>query len=790
MRLPHIQYPKKSPKLSQERFSGIERDVYSGDGSVHDMLDISTSDFPLLSTIPNRKKLEKKYNKPWYFGMAADNTYVISGEEPIEENKYPLWSATTDYSKDDTVAYNGHLYDAVNEIKGSSDNASPNLDGTNWNVTTKTNFEYDGDWIRLGKPQKNEIWNYDEDFYVNKTGRYTPAYDNVNWTGTVSSLGLIYEKSYSSDKTYDTRYVVFYDGHYYKSKQNGNKGHTPFNDSKWWEMIDWDHNKEYKTGDYTAARESGHLWFRKNISGNNTNPSTDTDNWELFTSATFYYGGRAVDGFVLESSKKECSYLNGYIVIMPDKAYYHVDSGTFGYLAGSKSGEFKTSDYKGFAYNGKFFSYPLEAYLMHGEKTGKDDVEGTYNAIVFVWESGGIIPGTRDDENFGMFDLRNFIKSGDVITVTQNTDAGRYSTRIIEGSYTVTNVLADTVVFTTSTFAGSDFGSESEYVNKGTSYWYLGDITLSKGVPDMDYLCVSNNRMWGCKEDTVYGSALGDCFSWYRYTDESGAVYLETGDAGSFTGCCEYGGYPTFFKQNEMYRVYGNTRSAFSLAKSAEYGIRSDSPHSVCVVNSILFFLSESGVCAYTGGIPSVISDGLKRKLTDAVAGTDGKRYYLMTDDGDGRKMYVYDTDNRIWSCENLDNKPIGVVTYNLKLVAMDVSGEQIVLSHPENATEEEIEPDRKAYIEFNDFYGGSVDKKIIGKVIIRASVNPIYNPLEVYIQYDSDGQWQKIGQIYNQNERKKVSEFSFRPRRCDHYRLRLECKGKFTLYSLARQTE
>ena len=92
--------------------------------------------------------------------------------------------------------------------------------------------------------------------------------------------------------------------------------------------------------------------------------------------------------------------------------------------------------------------------------------------------------------------------------------------------------------------------------------------------------------------------------------------------------------------------------------------------------------------------------------------------------------MYVYDTDNRIWSCENLDNKPIGVVTYNLKLVAMDVSGEQIVLSHPENATGEEIEPDRKAYIEFNDFYGGSVDKKTIGKVIIRASVNPIYNPL------------------------------------------------------------
>ena len=72
MRLPYIQYPRKTLKLNQERFSGIERDKYSGDGSVHDMLNISTLDFPLLSTIPNRKMLEKKYNKPWYFGMAAD----------------------------------------------------------------------------------------------------------------------------------------------------------------------------------------------------------------------------------------------------------------------------------------------------------------------------------------------------------------------------------------------------------------------------------------------------------------------------------------------------------------------------------------------------------------------------------------------------------------------------------------------------------------------------------------------------------------------------------------------
>ena len=695
MRLPHIQYPKRTPKLNQEKFSGIERDVYSGDGSVHDMLNISTSDFPLLSTIPNRKKLEKKYNKPWYFGMAADNGYVIAGED--EATTYPTWSASSQYAVNTTVAYKGKLYDALTAINGNSENKPPIVDVIRWRKSSAT-FSYNGEWTTSVRAEKNSIWRYNQKFYVNTTGTST-----------------------------------------------------------------------------------------------NSNPASDTANWKPYKVAGFWYNGKKINGLNLIAEKKECSYLNGYIVIMPDKMYYNTGSGEFGYLTGTKTGAFDSNDYnKGFIEsNGSYQNRALIPWLTHGSALG---YEGTFNAIQFRWSSisQDSIIGSNALTTHGI-DLRELFKPGDVLTVSQADY--EYCTQIEQGTYYVQDVRNDALIFTTSTFAGSDFVEDNDNYDNyaivgGNPYYNLNRISVTKSVPDMDYLCVANNRMWGCKEDTVYGSALGDCFSWYRYTDESGAVYLETGDAGSFAGCCEYGGYPTFFKQNEMYRVYGNTRSTFSLSKSAEYGIRSDSPHSVCVVNSILFFLSESGVCAYTGGIPSVISDGLKRKLTDAVAGTDGKRYYLMTDDGDGRKMYVYDTDSRIWSCENLDNKPIGAVTYNLKLVAMDVSGEQIVLSHPENATGEEIEPDRKAYIEFNDFYGGSVEKKTIGKVIVRASVNPIYNPLEVYIQYDSDGQWQKIGQIYNQNERKKVSEFSFRPRRCDHYRLRLECKGKFTLYSLSRQTE
>ena len=96
----------------------------------------------------------------------------------------------------------------------------------------------------------------------------------------------------------------------------------------------------------------------------------------------------------------------------------------------------------------------------------------------------------------------------------------------------------------------------------------------------------------------------------------------------------------------------------------------------------------------------------------------------------------------------------------------------------------------KKAYIEFGDYYEGSVGAKDLGKIILRASVNPRYGELNIFVQYDSDGIWHKAGSVYNQNTNKKVSEFSFFPRRCDHYRLRLECEGRFTLYSLARQVK
>lgn len=689
MRLPNIVYQSKPRQFSQVRFGGIDRQEYHGDGSIYDMMNISTHDYPLLTAIADRYESDVRYENPWYYGK-VEKEYVIAGNT-TESPDYQLWESGETYKVGNQVADVGRIYVCIKDVTTDSSTTAPHSATEYWNIDDSVVFQYDGKWTEETKPKINSVWYYTGVYYRNLTG------------------------------------------------MNGE-----------------------------------------------SNPSEDNKNWTVYSYASFYYDGKEVSGFHLSPGAKECAYLNGYIVILPDNMYYHTDDGAFGYLTGTKSGTFNTADYNGFYYNGKKYSKPLKARLLGSYTSG--DTKIPMGAIQMRWNSSYTESGTTYDY-IDVFDLTEIFRAGDAIDIKQKFQGKNNSyTTIQNGTYEVTEVTRDTLVFKSNSFAGAYIGDDSE--TKGGSY-YLGDVTFTKGLPEMNYLCVANNRMWGCKEDTVYASELGNVFSWTRYGSEAiDPVYIESGDIGSFTGCCEYGGYPLFFKENEMYRVYGSTALDFSLVKVADYGLRKDSSHSISIVNSILLFLSPQGVCAFTGGIPAVISSGLKKTLSDGVSGTDGKRYYLSVNDGDGRRIYVYDTDNRVWSSEERDAKPLYMVNVGEDLVAMDEQGKISTVSKPSGNWGNKTEVRHNAYIEFADFYDDYIGKKDVGKIIMRISVDPTKNPVFVYIQYDSDGKWHRIGKIFSQSDKKKVVEFGFIPRRCDHYRIRLECKGIFTLYSMARQTD
>ena len=83
-----------------------------------------------------------------------------------------------------------------------------------------------------------------------------------------------------------------------------------------------------------------------------------------------------------------------------------------------------------------------------------------------------------------------------------------------------------------------------------------GTVTVKRAVPDMDYVCEAQNRIWGCKYGMVGGKAvnelycckLGDFRNWRVYAGISTDAWAASvGSDGAWTGCANYLGYPTFF---------------------------------------------------------------------------------------------------------------------------------------------------------------------------------------------------------------------------------------------------
>lgn len=791
MRLPKIKYTSQMPKYVQTAFSGIDRSEYSSDGSINDMLNISTREYPLLATTPNRRQKEEQYELPWYYGK-ANKEFVIAGK--IDGTDYYTWASGNAYSVGTVVAYGGKLYECISYISASAEYsayAPPNYTA-GWKEKTGNTFTYDGTWSASGVYTKGSVWYFNGKFYRKLTDiNLNPSTDERWGKTTVANYRGAFD---ASGITYNYGDIVYYYNAFYSAKSSGSylsSGTIPTNTNYWTKLSSpsvWSRGSTYTEG---AVVYYNGVFYKALTYIGTAYPDEDPANWEHYNYAQLYYDGNAIAGLELIPGKKECAYLNGNIVILPDNMFYNVYTGNYGYLAGTKSGMFKTSDYVGFFYNNHSFNYNMVVILGNGKSYTGNDSDGVMNCLRLGYQGPNTV--STPVTSWVSVDLTKIFTAGDVITVNQTYQPASptYQSNIRNGSYVATKVYADAIIFENNTFAAAVIGAESNEGSSATPWYNLGNMIFSKGLPEMDYLCVSNNRMWGCKDETVYACELGNCFSWQRYGgEENDPAYLESGDIGKFTGCCEYQGYPTFFKENEMYRVYGSTTTNFALSKVADYGIKEGCSQSVCTVDSILFFLSPSGVCAYTGGVPAVISDGLKCELSNAIAGTDGKRYFLSASEGDGRRLYVYDTDNRMWSSEEMDDIPLGIANSGTDLLYMNEDGIITTIAKPSGDFGNEVVTEKKAYIEFNDFYDSSIGTKDVGRVIIRASVDPQYNALDVLIQYDSDGMWHKVGSIYNQNTRKKVSEFGFFPRKCDHYRLKLECEGKFILYSIARQVK
>lgn len=314
-----------------------------------------------------------------------------------------------------------------------------------------------------------------------------------------------------------------------------------------------------------------------------------------------------------------------------------------------------------------------------------------------------------------------------------------------------------------------------------------GAVTLTRSVPDMDFLCANENRLWGCKGDAIYASKLGDPYNWNVFDGLStDAWFVETGSPGNFTGCISFRGYPVFFKEEQIYKVYGSKPSNFQVMSSATLGVQAGSARSLAVAGETLFYLSRAGIMAYSGGIPAVISAPLgTERFCNAVGGSDGLKYYISVEREDGGgALFVWDTQTSLWHRE--DELRCMQMACRDGLYALAEDGTLLLLGTPFKVPEgAEEEPAFESTVEFGDFDWGSFHSKYLTRLRLRFETEAGVT-VAVAVEYDSSGIWETKETATA--PRKRSWHLPMSIRRCDHYRVRLTADGPWKLYALEQE--
>lgn len=427
--------------------------------------------------------------------------------------------------------------------------------------------------------------------------------------------------------------------------------------------------------------------------------------------------------------------LGAYILIFPDKCYYNVDTGEFGSLESRWSGVALT----------------FEDGLLYGEAA-------TANAI------------RCDGVNWA-----DYFNAGDAVTIAGcTTNPGNNMSIIIRA------MDEDKLYFYENSFTLAE---------DGAGYTEEGELTIERTVPDLKFLCENENRLWGCTDNTIYACKLGDVFNWNVYDGlDTDAWAVDTGSAGVFTGCVSYGGFPIFFKEDHVYKVYGSMPSNFEVMGSATMGLAAGSGRSMAIAGETLFYLSRNGIMAYTGGIPQPVGAvfGTKR-FRNAVGGSDGLKYYVSMEDEQGIwGLYVYDTQRGLWHKED-DSHVTHFVKREGDLYFLDAQGRLWLTGHAQQVPDGAVQEDDVTWsAEFADFTEEDPNKKGVSKIQIRLELDD-GAAVQVWLMFDSDDIWHQVKAASGEGA-KRSYYLPIIPRRADHYRLKLTGNGGCRIFSLARE--
>ncbi len=321
-------------------------------------------------------------------------------------------------------------------------------------------------------------------------------------------------------------------------------------------------------------------------------------------------------------------------------------------------------------------------------------------------------------------------------------------------------------------------------------------ITISRRMPKMDFVIESNNRLWGCRYgvnndgdvvNEIYASKQGDFKNWNCYAGISTDSYAASvGTDGQFTGAITHLGYPLFFKENCVHKVYGYYPANYQVQTTACRGVQKGCHKSLAILNETLYYKSRSAVCAFDGSLPTEMSSALGDIAYDnAVAGVLGNKYYISMQDEKGEyHLFVYDASKGMWHRED-NTKAVEFCNSRGNLYYIDYADKKIKSVIGTTSSLEE------SVVEWSAITGvigtGSPDKKYVSRLVVRLSLE-VGTTVTFSAEYDSSGEWEHLFT----KSGTKLGSFSIpiRTRRCDHLRLRINGKGEAKIYSIAKTIE
>lgn len=328
-------------------------------------------------------------------------------------------------------------------------------------------------------------------------------------------------------------------------------------------------------------------------------------------------------------------------------------------------------------------------------------------------------------------------------------------------------------------------------------------------MPDMDFVVEAQNRLWGCKYGVVdgelineiYASALGDFKNWRRYDGTSMASWAASvGTDGRWTGAISYNGSPMFFKENKLHKVSPSAYGAHQVRDYTLDGVADVCSRSLCEVDGRLYWVGLFGIYAYDGSLPAAkISAALGHKFVEhllgaSAGGADKHVYFYLEHDSGEVGMagcYVYDVTRQTWNIVHsirFDSltpaiNPVLFCPSHNCVYAVSQSDGNIIDLFGNEGTQDFEKP-----IEWSCTSGligyADAEQKSVTRFDLRLYLADGAS-MKVYVEYDSSGTFEQQAELHGTGTGSVV--IPVRPRRCDHFRIRMSGVGQMALYSFQK---